>query len=150
MFNILYEDLLLLILFNLTNINYIINFSIINQVTYNSINNDIYIEWGKNMYSKEFWNRANKRTITISNQCINMKMELLRIQNFTDLQIKHFQERWTKEDYYKYWDSMEKIYTESKITKTVIQTTLTQQYNDNSDWEEYWKDFDYVNTIIFY
>jgi hypothetical protein len=137
MFNILYEDLLLLILFNLTNINDIVKLSTINNSMNQFINNDIYIEWCINIYSKEFWNRANKRTIAISKPYINMKMELLRLHNFTDLQNEYGHEKWTKDDYYKYWDTMEKIYTDKKITKEVIQTTLTQQYNETTNWTNY-------------
>ena len=37
-----------------------------------------------------------------------MKMELLRLQNYNELQNKYGHEKWSKEDYYKYWDSMEK------------------------------------------
>jgi hypothetical protein len=115
MFNILCEDLLLLLLLNLTNINDIINFSATNNSIYQLINNNIYIEWGKQMYSTEFWIRANKRTITISKPCINMKMELLRLQCFTDLQNKYGHEKWTKEDYYKYWTTMEKVMAEKSL-----------------------------------
>ena len=110
MFNILYEDVLLIILYNFTNVKYIINFSTINKATYKTINNNIYIEWAKNMYSSELWNRANKQTVYISKPFINMKLELLRLHNFTRLQIKNNQETWTKEVYYKYWNTMEKIY----------------------------------------
>jgi len=108
MFNILCEDLLLLLLLNLTNINDIINFSVTNKSIYRFINNNTYIEWGKEIYSTEFWIKANKRTIAISKPCINMKMELLRLQNYNELQNKYGHEKWSKEDYYKYWDSMEK------------------------------------------
>ena len=109
MFNILCEDLLSLLLFNLTNINDIINFSRINNSIYRLINNNIYIEWGKEIYSTDFWIWANKRTFTISKPCINIKMELLRLHNFNELQNKYGHEKWSKEDYYKYWDSMEKL-----------------------------------------
>jgi hypothetical protein len=109
MFNILYEDLLLLLLYNLTDITDVINLSTIDQNTNKSINNDIYIWWGRNMYSTEFWNRANNRSSIVSKPLLNMKMELLRIKKFTDFQIKYGQEVWTKDDYYKYWNSMEKF-----------------------------------------
>ncbi len=107
MFQKISDDILLTILFNITNVNDVINLSITDKTMYESINNDIYIDWGRNMYSKEFWNKAITRTQLFSKPLIQMKLELLRIKNFVCCQKKHGQEIWTKNDYYKYWDAME-------------------------------------------
>jgi len=152
MFNKIYDDLLLMILFNLTNINDIINLSEINTVIYKSINNDIYIEWGRNLYSKNFWDRATKRRPIHSKPLPNMKMELLRIQRFNDVQIKHGHQLWSKEDYYKYWDSMEEGDTVASLTPS----TPELRYQDlrdgnqlNIDWQNYWRVSDYINSLLF-
>ena len=74
MFSVLCDDLLLMVLFNLTNIHDVINFASVDKTNNSLISNDIYIYWGRYMYSKEFWDKASKRTISISKPLVDMKI----------------------------------------------------------------------------
>ena len=107
MFNKLYNDVFLLILFNLTTIDDIISLSESSKCLNNKIDNYIYLQWGRYTYTNDFWNRALQRNPIVSKPLGNIKLELLRIKNFTELQIKNGHEPWNKKDYYKYWNSME-------------------------------------------
>ena len=100
-------DLILMILYKITNINNVINVSMVNKNMWELLDNNIYIYWGRNLYSNEFWNRANKRSSIISKPLINMKMELLRIENFQNCQKRFGYPLWNNEDYYIYWETME-------------------------------------------
>ena len=44
-----------------------------------------------------------------------MKLELLRLNNFEKIQRKNGHELWKNEDYYNYWNSMEKFSPQKKI-----------------------------------
>jgi len=149
------DDILLMILFNLTNVNDIINLSEINNDMYKSINNDIYLEWGRYIYSKDFWIRATKRQPIYANPLPNMKMELIRLRRFNDAQIKHGHELWTKEDYYKYWDSLELYIKEGDKPSTLERRSLLHKQSLttknilNMSWPNYWRLFDYVNRLLF-
>jgi hypothetical protein len=103
------DDLILLIIYNILDINNIINLSIINKTMYKCFDDTIYIHWGRNLYSNEFWNKAQKRTPIISCPLFSMKMELLRIAKFHDYQKTLGFTLWNNEDFFKYWDAMEKI-----------------------------------------
>ena len=140
----LYNDILLVILFNFTNVNDIINLSKINKEMYKSINNDIYVEWGRFMYSKDFWIRAANRQPIYANPLPNMKMELIRMRRFNDEQIKCGHELWTKEDYYKYWKNID---THSPLT--INNPNFKTKNILNMSWPNYWRLFDYVNRIVF-
>jgi len=107
MMSLLPNDILLIILFNLTEINDVIGLALIDKTMYVNLDNSMYIYWGINLYSSEFWKKANKRTPNLSKPLINMKMELLRLDKFEKYQVINGHKRWTNEDYYKYWESME-------------------------------------------
>ena len=110
------NDLLLEIIFNLPETYDVINFSRINKITYETFDNSFYIYWGRNKYSREFWSKANNRTPIMSKPLINMKMELLRIDNFQKYQIEQGYQLWTNEDFYVYCNSVEKlIYRETPL-----------------------------------
>ena len=110
MFYLLPDDIIYSILLMIDNINYIINISNINTITYKLIDNNFYNVWGRYIYTNEFWNKAEKRSTILSKPLLNMKMELLRIDNFNNYQKKHGYELWEKEDYYAYWKSLELAY----------------------------------------
>ena len=109
------DDLILMIIFNLNSIHDVINLSSINKATYKLFDDNLYIDWGRNQYSNEFWDRAHKRSPIVSKPLLNMKMELLRLDKFTDYQIRHGLELWTNEDFYKYWHSMENALALKKL-----------------------------------
>ena len=77
---------------------------------YELLDNQIYIYWGRNLYSNKFWELAQKRTPIISKPLLCMKMELLRIDIFQSYQKKLGYTQWDNNDFYKYWDAMEKHY----------------------------------------
>ena len=120
MFYLLPDDILFSILLMFNNINDLVNISYINRATYKLFDDNLYTMWGRHIYSNEFWNIANKRTHILSKPLSNMKMELLRINEFNNCQRKHGYEIWKKEDYYIYWKSMEIAFSERK-SKTNLQ-----------------------------
>lgn len=111
MFTLVPNDIMFIIICNLTNIYEVINISSINKETYKLFDDNLYLYWGRNLYTKEFWDKARIRTPSVSKPLINMKMELLRIHNFQNHLKKHGFSMWNNEDFYKYWDSMEKIWS---------------------------------------
>ena len=115
MFSILYDDLLLLLLCNFTNINDVTNFASINNEIHLSVNNDMYINWGRNMYTKNFWNKAKKREPRNSKPLSNMRLELLRIDNFQKNNIRFGYEPWTNDDFFKYWESIDNFVVKKKL-----------------------------------
>lgn len=125
MFNKLYNDVFLLILFNLTDIYDIISLSESNNYLNDTINDDTYFEWARYLYSKDFWNHTIKRTPLVAKPLPNMKIELLRIKNFNKCQIKYGKEIWTKDDYYKYWVSMEDFISKGSYSNK--SNTLSKQ-----------------------
>ena len=112
MFYILCQDILLLILFNISDINDIVSLSFVNKNMNFTTDNNAYMNWGRFMYTNEFWDRAKKREPEVSRPLINMRMELLRIDRFQKNNIKHGFQLWTNEDFYKYWNNIEEQYRE--------------------------------------
>jgi len=115
MFNLLSNDLLLIITYNLTDVHDVINMGSVDKNIYKIFDDCQYIYWGRNMYSNEFWDRAKKRTKIFIPHYLNMKLELLRIHNHQNTLIKHGYEKWTNKDYYNYWESMETSITMDPI-----------------------------------
>ena len=101
------DDIILIIIYNLSDIYDIINLSQINKNMYKSLDNQIYTYWGRNLYSNKFWELAQKRTPIISKPLFSMKMELLRIENFQNYQKKYGYTPWNNTDFFKYWEAME-------------------------------------------
>lgn len=89
-----------------------------NKYFYNSINDIVYWEWGKNKYSLEFWKKAFIRTPSISKPLMCMKAELIRIHLFQDLLKKNGFQEWDNNDFYTYWYGCEKNY--SKLINNFI------------------------------
>ena len=107
MFAIVPNDIIFIIMCNLTNIYEVINFSSIDKNTYELFDDNMYLYWGRNLYSKEFWDKAEARTPITYKSYTNMKTELLRIEVFQKHLVKHDMETWTKEDFYNYWEALE-------------------------------------------
>lgn len=107
MIDILPPDLLLEITYNLDIIydvnNFICSCKQVNQL----YNNDYYLEWGRNKYTKNFWDKASMRSRAVIKPYISMKNELLRIENFQKYLIKRNFEKWENRDFFKYWNSLE-------------------------------------------
>ena len=107
MISVLPTDILFMIATSLDNVQDVISFSRSNREIYSFFDDTQYMDWGRNIYTREFWSKAEKRNKSISKPLKNMKMELLRIHNFTKMQIRHGQPLWTREDYYLYWKNLE-------------------------------------------
>ena len=99
--------LILMIVYNCTDIYDLINLSQIDKTTYDMFDDTFYMYWGRNLYSNKFWELAQKRTPIISKPLLSMKMELLRIQNFQNHLLKYDMKKWTNNDFYKYWEYLE-------------------------------------------
>ena len=75
------EDLIRFIANNLK-FNEILNYSKINKFLYKTIDNNFYKILTIKYYSKEFWNKAYQRPKFFSKPLKNIKLELIRIENF--------------------------------------------------------------------
>ena len=83
MFDKLPPDIIYSIIINFTNIHDIINLSIINKDTYTIFDDYIYMYWGRYIYTNDFWEKPQQRSPKVSRPLLNMKLELIRINNFT-------------------------------------------------------------------
>ena len=108
MFSLLSLDPILLIIFNLTNIHDVINLSEINKNIKNIFDDDLYLYWGRNLYTKNFWDKAKQRTPSLSKPLICMKFEILRIHNFQNELLKMGYQPWNNEDFFVYWEGLER------------------------------------------
>lgn len=61
------------------------------------------------MFGNEFWNKAHSRPKYSSLPLTTWKEELLRIENFQFLLEKTFDFRWSVQDFYLYWDKLDKL-----------------------------------------
>ena len=93
MYNIIFNmlslpnDLLILISYNL-NLTDIVSLKQTNK-EFNTCFNEIFFQtYACSLYTKQFWEKPDKRNPIISNPLRNMQQELLRIQNFNDTLIK--------------------------------------------------------------
>ena len=102
------NDILYTILLTINNINNVINISAINHELFYTLDNTFYTFWAQHIYTSKFWKPADKRSKILAKPLPNMKLELLRLNKFDNFQIKYGCEPWKNEDYYLYWDSMEK------------------------------------------
>jgi hypothetical protein len=121
MFNILPDDVLLLISYYFNTVKYVNNLSSINTDLYNRCDDLFYLNWGNNMYTKDFWDKASKRSKFIIKPYISMKNELVRIEIFQNTLKRKNMQKWDKHDFYTYWNNLEEILTKKQI-----------QYNNTS------------------
>ena len=119
MFDQLPYDIIFSLLSMFDDINDIINIACINKAIYNLLDDRFYTSWGRRIYSDEFWNIAEKRNPILSNPLPNMKLELLRINNFNNYQIKLGYEIWSNEDYYMYWKCIDNVYNSKNKLITI-------------------------------
>lgn len=100
--NNLNNDIIYYISFKL-DFNSLLNFSIIDKNNYQLFDNKFYKYYAIKIFTYDFWIKAEKRPIMYSNPLKNIKMELIRIENFQknldNINIK----RWTQKDFYDYW-----------------------------------------------
>jgi len=108
MFYLLPNDILFKISLNFENTQDLINYTSINKIIYNFFDNNQFLYWGRNFYSIKFWNKVKNQSRYLSRPLTNMKLELIRLNNFLEFQKIHGHELWQKEDFYLYWDSLEK------------------------------------------
>ena len=107
LFNILYYDIIEIIILHFSNLIDVINLSNTNKYLNLLFNDRLYTSWGRYIYSDEFWLKAKSRTPILSKPLPNMKLELLRLYNFEKEQLKYRHQLWSKKDYYMYWHSLE-------------------------------------------
>ena len=110
MFNLLPYDIILLISSYFDTIIDVNNLISINKTIYKEYNNDtFYLDWGRNIYTKDFWDKAKKRSKILVKPYYNMKVELLRIERFQEKLEKSNMELWNNQDFYKYWNNLETL-----------------------------------------
>lgn len=112
--NNLPNDLILLIA-NKCNLNSIINLSSINKNNFKLFDDYFFKEFAYKCYGINFWNKAYNRPIYISKPMKNYKLELLRIENFQMFLDNINFNRWTKKDFYNYWNYRDKYLTNDDI-----------------------------------
>lgn len=109
------NDLLILISYNL-NLTDIVALKQTNKEC-NTCFNDIFFQtYACSLYTKQFWEKADKRNPIISNPLRNMQQELLRIQNFNNVLIKKGFDPWTENEFILYWEGLEECFN-NKIEK---------------------------------
>ena len=107
MFDILPTDCLLLITYNLDSI-FDVNSLISSSKELVNLYTDLfYLDWGRNRYTKNFWDKAERRTKCLTKPYINMKNELIQIEIFQNLLIKKKTPKWNNQDFFKYWEALE-------------------------------------------
>lgn len=132
MITILPYDIILYICYYFNSVKDVNKLIILNKEL-NTVGNELfYLDWGRNLYSKEFWDRANKRSISTNFPYLGMKRELLRIENFQNTLIKKNLEKWNKEDFYKYWNSLEELLKSKKNNSSKIINSLSSNFNQLS------------------
>ena len=119
MFDKLPCDILRIIVFNFTKLDDVLHLSNTNKNLYIFFDHNLYTSWGHNLYTIEFWEQARKRTPAKSKPMLNMKMELIRINNFEMYLTKLGYPIWTRQEYFLYWRLLEmcsiKLFTPLKI-----------------------------------
>lgn len=98
------DDIICYLSFKL-NLNDLLNFSIINKNNYKILDNNFYINFAINQFSYEFWLKAYRRPKYHSKPLKNIKMELIRIENFQKNLDNLNINRWSKKDFYDYWNN---------------------------------------------
>lgn len=101
------SDILFNILFIYNDVNEIINISCVNREIFKTLDNNFYIYWAYHRYTDEFWKRDDKHYKILYKPFTNMKLELLRLNQFDKILRKNGYELWKNEDYYKYLNGME-------------------------------------------
>lgn len=125
---ILNKDLILEIIYKFDNIDPILNFSICNKNLFSLIDEDAFWNWGKIKYTYDFWRRALNRSYDVSYPLNSMKKELIRIHKFQENMKKAGQNEWNNEDFYRYWQCLEKI-REHKYNKSLASLSNKQIYD---------------------
>ena len=98
----------------LSSVNDLIALSQINKYMRDLIDNSYYEYMGNLLYSHEFWIKAKSRHPQISKPLKNMKLELLRLENFNN-KIAEQGIKWTREDFYNFWNLSEISHKIKKI-----------------------------------
>ena len=110
MINELPLDIIYIISLKFDDIFQLLNLTQTSSSIYKFFTDDYYLEWGRYMYTSEFWEKAGHRSKYIIKPFISMKRELLRIEQFQRHLIKHKYEKWTNKDFYNYWENLESLY----------------------------------------
>ena len=108
MLNFLPNDIFLKILYNFKNIKELLRLSETDKNINLLMDDNLYFNWGKNLYTKKCWKKAKNLDSIISKPLKNMKLELIRIEKFQDYNIKHGYQRWENKDFFIYWENLEK------------------------------------------
>ena len=67
----------------------VLNLTLVNKHIYNSLDNLFFKNLAISYYTREFWIKAKKRPINYSRPLDNMKLELIRIDNFQN-HLEHY------------------------------------------------------------
>ena len=80
-----------------------------NKELKNVFNNNYFINRAYELYSKTFWKKAQNRSPHLSKPLNTIEHELLRIEKFNNTINKFNLKKWKEQDFFKYWDTLEKI-----------------------------------------
>jgi hypothetical protein len=116
--NNLPNDLILIIGIN-CNLNTIINFSSINKNNFELFDDYFFKELAYKCYGYKFWEKAFQRPKDISLPLKKYKLELLRIDNFQKFLDSININRWTKKDFYNYWNYRDKYLSNEYLFKNL-------------------------------
>lgn len=102
-------DIIREISYNL-NFESILIFSMVNKNIYSALDNVFYKKLALDYYGRNFWLRAQYRPFILSRPLYNIKNELIRIEFFQKkLDLLNIN-RWTKKDFFNYWNYTDQGY----------------------------------------
>ena len=81
----------------------VLQFSQINRQNYYCMDDLFYRYYAIVVFGQDFWIKARQRPIQKSRPLISLKQELIRIELFQKMLDNLNFNRWTKKDFYNYW-----------------------------------------------
>ena len=102
-------DIIKYIALKLDNFNDMISLISASKFIYNSIDDIFFRDFAYKQYSKEFWIIASNRPAIKSKPLGSMYKELVRIEQFQKNQENNNRERWSTNEFYRYWNSLDKL-----------------------------------------
>ena len=87
---------------NIGNFKDLVQFVSCSKLIDNCFDNQFFMNYAQNLYTKEFWYRARQRPIIRSKPLKSMYCELLRIEKFQKY-VEKKTHRWSIEDFYNFW-----------------------------------------------
>ena len=102
-------DIIKYIALKLKNYKDMISFISSSKFIYKSIDDNFFRDFAYELYSKNFWIIASNRPVIKSKPLSTIYKELVRIEQFQKYQENNNRERWSTNQFYRYWNSFDKL-----------------------------------------